>query len=68
MTKAGLAIFICESISMHFLFKKYFGSSATISLEEFLCRATAEDVVRLSIHQRRAFLGFCIMTMGRLFQ
>jgi hypothetical protein len=69
MTKAGLAIFILEIIGIWRLFKKYFGDQAgPATIEEFLARATLEDVIRLTIHQRGAFFGLCLATMGRLFQ
>jgi len=68
MTKAGLAIFICEYISIVMLFRKHFGSFIDVSIDEFLNRAPLSDIIIMSIRQRNLFVGLCLMTMGRLFQ
>ena len=72
MTKAGLAIMICEMISIHFLYKKYFGNSgrslSEITPEEFMSRASLQDIIKMRHHSVNGFLALCIMTMGRLFQ
>lgn len=67
MTKAAFAIFICEFVSIHYLYVKYFGRSVGIEVEEFLMRASLDDVLRMRSHSISAFLALCIMTMGRLF-
>jgi hypothetical protein len=67
MTKAALAISICEWMSIHYLFVKYFGESVGISMEEFLSRASLEDIIRLRHHTINAWLALCVLTMGRLF-
>lgn len=67
MTKAGFAIMICEMVSIHFLYKKYFGQSANITIEEFLSRASLEDIIKMRHHSINGFLAMCVMTIGRLF-
>ena len=67
MTKAGLFIFIVEMVSIHRLFRKYFDDTNGATVEEFIARATFEDVLRLTIHQRAGFFALCLMTMGKLF-
>ena len=67
MTKAGLAICICEGISIGMLFCKHFGSFVDISIEEFLSRAPLTDIIIFQIRQRNLFVGLCLLTMGRLF-
>lgn len=68
MTKAALAIFICECVSIHFLYEKYFGKSYGVEVVEFLFRASLEDIIKMRHHTVTGFLALCLMTMGRLFE
>ena len=68
MGKAGLAIFICETYCIAQLMRKYYGDDwKSYSVEEFLMRASLEDVLMFSVRARSGWIGFCLMTMGRLF-
>lgn len=68
MTQAGFIIVLFEFWGIHKLFKKHFPNKVTkATIEEFIYRAPLEDVLRLTVHQRCAFFGLCLMTMGRLF-
>jgi hypothetical protein len=66
MTLAGFCITAIEIMSIELLFHKYFPEGGA-TVEQFICRAPIEDVVKLTIHQRSAFFGMCILSMGRLF-
>ena len=66
MTYAGFVIMIVEFMNIELLFRKYFPEGGA-TVEQFICRAPIQDVIRLTIHQRNGFMGLCIMSMGRLF-
>lgn len=69
MTLAGFFILTLEATAIYRLYSKYFreGEVAGATVEEFLSRATLEDIIKMNVHQAGAFYALCIMTMGRLF-
>lgn len=65
MALAGFVIFLLEVYKIQRLEIKYFGRLCTP--EEFLSRASLDDIIRWGHHIRMMFLALGIMTMGRLF-
>lgn len=65
---AAFVIFLIEATGLTRIVRKYQqeGDRGIPSVDEFIARASFEDVLRARVHSVNAFTALCVMTIGSL--
>lgn len=67
MTKAAIFILIVSLIRMYKLDRKYCREGEDmIEVEEFISRASLEDIIKMQHYSTNFIMSFCLMTIGSI--
>ncbi len=67
MTAAALIMLSFEIFALDRLRSKYFGDRDDATSEEFISRASLDDIIKFQRHLVGAFLAFCLLSMSKFF-